>query len=176
MRVDYTIVETRLGAIGVAVTERGLCALAPAGDGRGALLALARRGRPGARPVEHAPGGALPPRLADAVAALDAYLGGAPRLDVPLDLAGTPFQLAVWRALAEVPFGETTTYAALAARLGRPTAARAVGAAVGANPVSLLVPCHRVVGARGDLTGFAWGLEMKRALLAHEGARPPRPA
>jgi O-6-methylguanine DNA methyltransferase len=166
--VDYAVIETRLGPIGVAATERGLCALAPVAGGVDAFLALARRGRRDARLVEYAAGAGLPPRLAEAVAALGTYLDRGTWPEVALDLAGTPFQLDVWRALREVPLGETTTYAALAARLGRPTAARAVGAAVGANPVSLLVPCHRVIGARGALTGFAWGLDLKRALLAHE--------
>lgn len=173
--IDYTVVATPFGAIGVAATPRGLCALAPlAGGGGGALdpeplLALARRGRPGARTVAHDPRAALPARLAEAVAALEAYLaGGLRRYGGPLDLRGTPFQRAVWRRLLEIPWGATSTYGELAAALGRPGAARAVGAAVGANPVSLLVPCHRVVGSRGALTGFGWGLDLKRALLAHE--------
>ncbi|HEX7124788.1 MAG TPA: methylated-DNA--[protein]-cysteine S-methyltransferase [Thermodesulfobacteriota bacterium] len=180
--IDFTVVDTPFGPIGLAATAAGLAALAPVvadGDeprfgatrdmtGLGPLFALARRGRPAARFVEHPADGPLPPRLAEAVAALRAYLAGTPRPDVALDLAGTPFQLAVWRALLEIPYGATVTYGELAARLGRPGAARAVGAAVGANPVSLLVPCHRVVGAGGSLTGFGWGLALKRRLLAHE--------
>ena len=88
-----------------------------------------------------------------------------------LDLDGTPFQRAVWKRLCAIPTGKTISYGALAASIGRPRAARAVGAAVGANPVPILVPCHRVIGQDGSLTGFGLGLPMKRALLLHEGNR-----
>ncbi len=89
---------------------------------------------------------------------------------------GTPFQKQVWKALADVPFGETTTYGALAARLGKPPgASRAVGAANGANPLAIVVPCHRVIGADGSLTGYAGGLERKRWLLEHERGEPGLP-
>lgn len=111
------------------------------------------------------------PVLAQAVDELDAYFGGV--LDgftFAYDLHGTPFQLAVWRALGEIAAGTTVTYGQLAATLGRPTASRAVGAAVGRNPVSIALPCHRVVGSNGSLTGFAGGLAAKEWLLRHEGA------
>jgi len=85
---------------------------------------------------------------------------------------GTAFQRAVWTALLDVPAGQTSTYAALAARLGKPAATRAVGAANGANPIAILVPCHRLVGANGALSGYGGGLERKAWLLRHEGARP----
>jgi len=88
--------------------------------------------------------------------------------DLPLALRGTDFQRRVWQALLGVPFGRTISYAELARRVGAPTAARAVGAAVGRNPVGVVVPCHRIVGADGSLTGYAGGLDRKRALLAHE--------
>ena len=88
--------------------------------------------------------------------------------DVPLTSTGTPFQQQVWAALRQVPYGATCSYAALAAAIGRPTAVRAVGAANGRNPVCLVVPCHRVVGADGTLTGYAGGVERKRFLLQHE--------
>ncbi|HEX3699771.1 MAG TPA: methylated-DNA--[protein]-cysteine S-methyltransferase [Phenylobacterium sp.] len=84
---------------------------------------------------------------------------------------GTPFQLQVWEALCTIPAGETLSYAGLAARIGRPSAVRAVGLANGANPISVLVPCHRVIGADGSLTGYGGGLSRKQWLLAHEGAR-----
>lgn len=93
--------------------------------------------------------------------------------DLPLNpggKGGTPFQRAVWDAIAAVPFGTTTTYSSLAAQCGRPAAARASGAATGRNPISLIVPCHRIVGGSGALTGYAGGLERKRALLAFERA------
>ncbi len=102
---------------------------------------------------------------------LDEYFAGRRRaFDLVLAPAGTPFQLAVWEELRRIPFGGTTTYGELARRVGRPTAARAVGAAVGRNPISIIVPCHRVVGSDGALTGFAGGLDRKRALLALERA------
>ena len=88
--------------------------------------------------------------------------------DLALDLHGTPFQHRVWEALRSIPIGSTCTYGELARRLGAPGAARAVGAACGANPVALLVPCHRTVGAGGDLGGYRWGLERKRGLLERE--------
>jgi methylated-DNA-[protein]-cysteine S-methyltransferase len=89
--------------------------------------------------------------------------------DLPLDLQGTDFERAVWAAVAAIGYGETATYGELAARIGHPGAARAVGAANGRNPVALIVPCHRVIGAGGALTGYAYGLERKRALLELEG-------
>ncbi|THD79941.1 MAG: methylated-DNA--[protein]-cysteine S-methyltransferase [Phenylobacterium sp.] len=84
--------------------------------------------------------------------------------------SGTPFQLKVWETLCTIPAGETLSYAGLATRIGRPSAVRAVGLANGANPISVLVPCHRVIGANGSLTGYGGGLPRKRWLLAHEGA------
>ena len=101
---------------------------------------------------------------------LDAYFAGERVLfDVPLNLDGAPaFFASVWRQVLAIPFGTTVTYGELARRLGRPTAARAVGMANGRNPISIIVPCHRVIGARGGLTGYAGGLERKRYLLRHE--------
>jgi len=94
--------------------------------------------------------------------------------DLALDLGGgTPFQQAVWQALRCIPVGQTTSYGALARAVGRPAAVRAVGAAVGRNPLSVVVPCHRVLGQDGSLTGYAGGLERKAALLRLEGALPP---
>jgi methylated-DNA-[protein]-cysteine S-methyltransferase len=97
---------------------------------------------------------------------------GGPRFSVPLDLQGTPFQRAVWQALLQVPEGRTDSYARLAARAGHPGAVRAVGAAVGRNPVSVIVPCHRIVASDGRLTGFGGGLPRKVALLSLEGVLP----
>jgi len=95
----------------------------------------------------------------------DYFAGSRTAFDLPLDLRGTPFQVAAWQALDEIPYGETRTYAEQAALLGRPAAVRAVGAANGRNPVSIVLPCHRVVGSGGELRGFAGGLEVKQALL-----------
>lgn len=117
------------------------------------------------------------PILRAAAAWLDSYFSGEKPEPSALSLAprGSEFQRLVWALLTEIPYGETTTYGALAAeaekRLGRRTSARAVGAAVGRNPISIIIPCHRVLGAGGGLTGYAGGLEKKAWLLRHEGAQ-----
>ena len=112
-------------------------------------------------------GGRAPRAVVDALAA---YFAG--RLDavdgLPVDTGGTDFQRCVWAALRNIPAGATTSYGRLAGALGRPTAARAVGLANGANPVGIIVPCHRVIGANGALTGYGGGIDRKRWLLAHE--------
>jgi methylated-DNA-[protein]-cysteine S-methyltransferase len=115
------------------------------------------------------------PLLQQAAQQLGAYFQVAPdatqRFDLPLDLsAGTAFQQAVWRVLLEIPSGKTHSYAQVAQAVGSPTAVRAVGAAIGRNPLSIVVPCHRVVGSDGALTGYAGGLQRKTALLAREGS------
>ena len=103
------------------------------------------------------------------------FRGERQRFTVPLAPRGTPFQLSVWRALREIPYGSTCSYLDLARAIGRPTASRAVGAANGLNPIAIIVPCHRVIGASGALTGYAGGLERKRWLLQHEGAERQLP-
>ncbi|MBS0393870.1 MAG: methylated-DNA--[protein]-cysteine S-methyltransferase [Proteobacteria bacterium] len=109
--------------------------------------------------------------FADVVAQLAEYFAGARReFDLRLEMRGSPFQCAVWSALRAIPYGSTTSYAEVAARVGRPAASRAVGAANGANPVAIIVPCHRVVGANGTLTGFGGGLPAKQFLLDLERA------
>lgn len=101
---------------------------------------------------------------------LDDYFAGKRRaFDLPLDMAGTDFQRAVWQQLVAIPFGQSITYGQQAQRMGKPNATRAVGTANGRNPVSIVVPCHRVIGASGAMTGYAGGLERKRYLLALEG-------
>lgn len=103
------------------------------------------------------------------LAQLAAYFAGELRdFDLPLAARGTPFQQRVWRALCDIPYGETISYGELARRIGQPAAARAAGLANGRNPISIVVPCHRVIGANGSLTGYGGGLERKRWLLAHE--------
>ncbi len=110
------------------------------------------------------------PFLIEAQRQIDAYFRGElTRFDLPLAPEGTVFQQAVWHALCEVPCGQTTTYAELARRIGKPRSFHPVGAAVGRNPISLIVPCHRALGSDGSLTGYAGGLARKRWLLAHEG-------
>ena len=105
---------------------------------------------------------------------LQAYFAGQLRqFDIPLDLsAGTAFQQSVWQALLAIPFGKTTSYGALSSSIGKPLAVRAVGTAIGRNPIGVIVPCHRVIGADGSLTGYAGGLHRKEAFLKLEGALP----
>jgi methylated-DNA-[protein]-cysteine S-methyltransferase len=110
--------------------------------------------------------------LEDAAKQIDLYLKGTlPKFLLPLKVSGTPFQLAVWKTIAKVPFGKTISYGEIAAAIGKPQAARAVGAAVGANPTPLLVGCHRVLGSSGSLTGYSGGqgIKTKMLLLDHEG-------
>jgi methylated-DNA-[protein]-cysteine S-methyltransferase len=121
-----------------------------------------------------------PAPFAGAIQQLDEHFAGRRQaFELELDLRGTPFQLAVWERLRAIPYGETTTYGALARELGRIERVRAVGAAVGRTPVPIIVPCHRVIGADGSLTGYGGGLDRKRALLDLErrvAGRPERAA
>ena len=108
-----------------------------------------------------------------AIRQLDEYFAGErSAFDLPLRIVGTPFQKEVWEALRDVPFGETASYGQIARAIGRPNASRAVGAANGANVLPIIIPCHRIIGADGSLTGFGGGLETKVFLLAHEGSLP----
>ena len=113
------------------------------------------------------------PLLAEAQRQLEEYFAGArTSFDLPLAPHGTPFQQAVWGALLDIPYGETRSYGQIAAAVGRPKASRAVGGACHCNPIVIIVPCHRVVGASGSLTGYAGGLDLKAALLALEQKKP----
>ena len=115
------------------------------------------------------------PYLIQAEAELAEYFAGKrSEFTVPLDFKGTEFQQSVWRALLTIPFGETRSYGQIATQLGKPSASRAVGAANGKNPISIIAPCHRVIGTNGTLTGFAGGLETKAHLLALEGYQDSR--
>lgn len=133
-------------------------------------------GDAGLRAIEFSPGkarGGDPdprnPVLLETERQLRAYFGGDLRqFELPLELCGTPFQQRVWHQLRTIPYGETRSYGELASELGAPTAVRAVGAANGANPVPIVVPCHRVIGANGKLVGYGGGLPLKRRLLALE--------
>ena len=105
----------------------------------------------------------------DAITQLQEYCDGSRRVfDLPLDLQGTEFQVAAWRALADIPYGHTASYGQQAASIGRPKAVRAIGGANGRNPVAIVLPCHRIVGADGSLTGFGGGIAVKKWLLDHE--------
>jgi methylated-DNA-[protein]-cysteine S-methyltransferase len=162
--VAYDVVDSPVGALLVAVTERGVCRVSFDPEPDGELEPLAREY--GARVLRA-------PRAADAVKReLDEYFGGRRRhFDVPVDLRiSAPFRRRVLDELARVPYGETTTYGALARRAGRPRAARAVGVVMNRNPVPIVLPCHRVVGSDGRLVGYGGGLDRKEALLRLEGA------
>lgn len=152
------------GRLALALSEDGLFALA-LGDAPEALDEELRGRAPEASWTEDAAG--LAPVIEEVLACLAdptrPYTG-------PLDLRGTAFQQRVWQALQEIPLGQTSTYSALAAQLGKPRGAQAVANACAANPVAVLVPCHRVLRTSGDLAGYRWGLERKRALLRAEGA------
>jgi AraC family transcriptional regulator of adaptative response/methylated-DNA-[protein]-cysteine methyltransferase len=165
--IRYTIVSTWLGWALVAATDRGICMTA-LGDSRDALEADLRRRFPAA---EVAPADAALADWAGRVVRFITRPGD--QLDLPLDIRGTAFQARVWRALREIPVGATASYSEIAAKLGRPRAVRAVAAACAANKLALLVPCHRVVRTDGDLAGYRWGIERKRALLAREREAAP---
>jgi O-6-methylguanine DNA methyltransferase len=147
-------------------TERGVCRVVFPHEGLERWRSWIERAAPGAVLAEDA----AAVRRTGVVERLTAYFCGERVTfeDVPLDLIGTPFQQAVWTALGQVPYGETRTYRDIAVAIGRPQAVRAVGAANGANPVPVLLPCHRIVGADRKLTGFRGGLAMKRRLLELE--------
>ena len=165
--IAMTMLRPPLGEILAGTSARGVCALEyPRPTRRRMLEARLRRWFPDAEIVEAAPDPHAP--IGDW---LDRYFAGArPRAsDIRLDLRGTSFELSVWQALLDIPFGRTESYGALARKLRRPNGARAVGLAVGRNPASIIVPCHRVLGADGSLTGYGGGLERKRWLLEHEG-------
>ena len=149
----------------------GRLTLVATDDGLGAILW--EDDRPGRVPVRLDREDRRHPVLVQAGRQLREYFAGRrTRFDLRLDVAGTAFQRAVWNALMTIPFGETRSYGQIARQIGRPKAARAIGAASGRNPVSIVTPCHRVVGAAGRLTGFAGGLEAKARLLALEQRGP----
>ena len=163
MTIAYTLTACPLGRLLVAATERGLCAVR-LGDDDGTLEATLRAEFPAATVVRDdaalgAPVGELLRHLA----------GEQPHLDLPLDIRATAFQRQVWEALRAIPPGATRSYSQIAQAIGRPTAVRAVAQACAANPVALVIPCHRVVRSGGDLGGYRWGVERKRALLNQEG-------
>jgi O-6-methylguanine DNA methyltransferase len=170
-KIDVAIVRTRFATFGVAsifpIHGNTITKARAAKDPW-----LARRMRAGAELQFHRVPRSYPPSLASAVSSLRAFAEGDPRWKLPaLDLEGTPFQMSVWKQLCAIPYGKTVSYGKLAASIGKPKAARAVGGAVGSNPVPLLIPCHRVIGEDGSLTGFGLGLPMKKALLSHEGIK-----
>ena len=164
--VAYDLTDSPVGPLLVAVTERGVCRISYDAEPERQVESLARAF--GARVLRS-------PRPLDEVKReLDEYFAGdRTEFSLPLDPVGTDFQLRAWAALSEIPFGETRSYGQQAARIGSPTAVRAVGAANGRNPIAIIVPCHRVVGAEGSLTGYAGGMDAKRFLLALEDRAQP---
>ncbi|MDQ6830638.1 MAG: bifunctional DNA-binding transcriptional regulator/O6-methylguanine-DNA methyltransferase Ada [Gemmatimonadota bacterium] len=161
-RIRYTVAQSRFGTLLVAATERGVCAVS-LGESEATLLAALHaefHAADLARDDE-----ALHDWVADIAAHMD---GGRSLLGVPLDVRATAFQRKVWRALQVIPYGVTRSYTDIAEQIGHPTAARAVARACATNPVSLVIPCHRVVRGDGSLGGYRWGLDRKRALLEHE--------
>jgi O-6-methylguanine DNA methyltransferase len=151
--IHYSHIDSPVGPLLLAVSERGLVALEFG------------RGRVDAGWVESAE------KTASCARQLEEYFSGRRRrFDLPLDLRGTDFQKRCWQELLEIPYGETRSYAQIARAIGNPQAVRAVGLANGQNPIAIIVPCHRVIGSDGSLTGYGGGLEAKRKLLELEGA------
>ena len=157
--IRWVVADSALGPLLIAATEKGICRLS-FGEDEGAL----RRRFPKAD--IRADDGTIAPWASAALAAIETPGAGT---DIPIDVRGTAFQEAVWGQLRAIPAGETRSYAEIAVAVGQPGAVRAVGTANGANPVSVLVPCHRVIRSDGSLGGYGGGLANKRILLGNEG-------
>ncbi len=159
MSLSFKTTESPVGALTLVGSDAGLVAILWPND------------RPDRVRLDALTEDADHPVLVETARQLNAYFAGTlTRFTVPLDFRGTDFQKQVWAALLTIPFGETRSYAQVAHQIGRPAAVRAVGAANGRNPISIIAPCHRVVGSNGALTGFAGGLDAKRTLLDLESA------
>ena len=162
--INYGIGAFSLGLVLVARSSRGICAVL-LGDDAAALLRDLRVRFPNASLVDGAAG--IEPVVSKVAEMIDVPGGG---LDEPLDMRGSEFQQRVWHALRAIPAGSTASYADIARRLGLPNGARAVAGACAANPLAVIVPCHRVVTSDGRISGYRWGVERKRRLLEKEGA------
>ena len=164
-KIDYATVDSPLGQLLVAATRQGICAV-KIGDHHKDLENELQGEFLGAELRQDNPA------LGEWVTAIVGHLSGQlPNLNLPVDVQATAFQRLVWEYLRTIPYGETRTYQQIAAELGQPGAARAVGRACATNPVAVVVPCHRVVRRDGNLGGYCWGLRRKKALLAQERAR-----
>lgn len=161
-QIHYAIADSSLGRVVVAETARGICFIA-FDDDDGVLLNSLKKQFPNASIA--AGDAAFEDRLEESLAVID-HPG--PGCDLPLDIRGTAFQERVWSALRAIPPGTTVSYAELARSIGQPTATRAVAGACAANKIAVIIPCHRVVRSDGALSGYRWGPERKRALLARE--------
>jgi methylated-DNA-[protein]-cysteine S-methyltransferase len=160
--VRYDLVATPVGELFVASTPRGLCRISYTVEGQDETVARVFGARVLRAPID------------EVRRELDEYFAGRRRdFDLPLDLRVAPFHKAVLQELARVPYGQVDTYGHLAALVGRPKAARAVGTVMNRNPIPIVLPCHRILGANGSLTGYGGGLDVKRALLELEGATLP---
>ncbi len=164
LQVSYTTADCAMGSVLLAWTAQGLCAALPGPDAAALLHDLQRR-LPGAQ-LHALAADSGHERSAAVVAALN---GASDPLSFALDPQGTEFQQRVWQALRDIPAGQTRSYAQLAQAIAQPGAVRAVGTACGANPIAVLIPCHRVVRSDGGLGGFHWGLNLKQQLLLREG-------
>jgi len=162
VRMAYAVERCWLGRVLIAFTERGVCAI-QFGDGGDELLADLRKRFPKA--TIEAAGAESAGRVADALAAIETPQSAG---DLPVEIIGTAFQQRIWSALRDIKPGETASYAEIAQRAGSPKSARAVAGACAANPVAVAIPCHRVIRADGDLSGYRWGVERKRKLLERE--------
>jgi AraC family transcriptional regulator, regulatory protein of adaptative response / methylated-DNA-[protein]-cysteine methyltransferase len=163
-QMSYVVVDSTVGQLMIAATEHGLSWLG-VHESPSYLESELRRDYPLA---EVRGGDGVTDTLAARI--LD-HLRDGTRLEIPLDIRATSFQAAVWSELCAIASGTTRSYSEIARRIGRPSASRAVGHANGSNPIAILIPCHRAIGADGSLTGYRWGLEYKRRLLAREGAK-----
>jgi AraC family transcriptional regulator of adaptative response/methylated-DNA-[protein]-cysteine methyltransferase len=163
VRLAYTVIDSVLGRLLIAGTDKGVCAVM-LGDADHALEEELRRDYPEATLARD------DDAFAQWARAVIAHLDGTrPHLELPLDVQGTAFQWKVWRYLQSIPYGETRSYSDVAAAIGAPSAVRAVARACATNKACLVIPCHRVVGKDGGLTGYRWGVDRKRALLEREG-------
>jgi AraC family transcriptional regulator of adaptative response/methylated-DNA-[protein]-cysteine methyltransferase len=162
--ITTTLIATPIGPMVAAAADSGICLLEYSDEARLAaqLVAVRRRYGPHIAPGDHI----LLHQLREELARY--FAGTLHRFTMPLHISGTPFQERVWGAVAQIPYGETRSYAAIAAAIGAPRAARAVGHANGRNRLAILIPCHRLVGADGALTGYGGGIAIKRALLELE--------
>jgi AraC family transcriptional regulator of adaptative response/methylated-DNA-[protein]-cysteine methyltransferase len=164
IRIRYAVGESPLGVLVVGATDRGVCSIA-FGDDEAALIEELRAAFPKAelkrmdRELEYA--------VAAVVAGISEHAGA---ISLPMDVRATAFQQRVWRELQTIPRGETRSYSEIAEAIGSPRSVRAVASAIASNPVAVVVPCHRVIGKDGSLTGYRWGLERKRALLDAEAS------
>jgi AraC family transcriptional regulator, regulatory protein of adaptative response / methylated-DNA-[protein]-cysteine methyltransferase len=173
--IAYSIVDSTLGRLLVAGTQRGIC-FAAMGEADSTLVAELRGDYPRATIRVADPNRREDSRIGQWADALADYVAGRSKMPTPpMDIRGTPFQFSVWEQLRVIPPGQTRSYSEIARRIGRPRAIRAVGTANGANPVSIIIPCHRAIRASGHLGGYRWGLERKRKLLEMEARMCAQP-